>query len=133
MKNNRYPTISEINVTNLVDVTMVLLIIFMITAPLLKSGIEVKLPTSGAPDIKPQDGVTVTLRQDGVVFINDEAVTSDAFDLLLLRRYDESGRELVLLQADEAIPYGEVIHLMDRIKSVGISNLGLLVEPAEDE
>ncbi len=133
MKKDRYPSISEINVTNLVDVTMVLLIIFMITAPLLRSGIEVKLPKSSSEDIKPHDGVVVTLTKEGVLFVNDEQVSADAFEPLLMRRYEESGKELVLLKADEEIPYGRVIRLMDQIKSVDITNLGLIVEPTEEE
>jgi biopolymer transport protein TolR len=133
MKKSRYSSISEINVTNLVDVTMVLLIIFMITAPLLRSGIEVKLPKSQAQDLKPHEGVVVTLTKNEVLYVNDEQVASDVFDVLLLRRYTESGQKLVLLKADEEIPYGRVIHLMDRVKGVGITNLGLIVEPGEEK
>ena len=131
MKKKRYASISEINVTNLVDVTMVLLIIFMITAPLLRSGIEVKLPKSGIQDIRPQEGIVVTLTREMQLFINDEAVTAGGFELLLFRRYTETGKKTVLLKADETIPYGEVIRLMGRIKGAGISNLGLIVEPDE--
>lgn len=133
MRKSRYSSISEINVTNLVDVTMVLLIIFMITAPLLRSGIEVKLPKSQAQDLKPHEGVVVTLAKNELLYVNDEQVSSDAFDVLLLRRYTESVQKLVLLKADEEIPYGQVIRLMDRVKGVGITNLGLIVEPGEDE
>lgn len=133
MRKGRYSSISEINVTNLVDVTMVLLIIFMITAPLLRSGIEVNLPKSRAQDLRPHEGVVVTLTRADRLYVNDEAVSTDAFDARLLQRYTESGKKLVLLQADEEIPYGRVIHLMDRIKSVGITNIGLIVEPGEDE
>ena len=133
MRKNRYLSISEINVTNLVDVTMVLLIIFMITAPLLRSGIEVKLPTSNAQDLRPHEGVVVTLTRDRLLYVNDQEVTSREFESLLLRRYTESGKKIVLLKADEEIPYGRVIHLMDQIKGVGISNLGLIVEPGEEE
>ena len=133
MRKSRYPSISEINVTNLVDVTIVLLIIFMITAPLLRSGIEVKLPKSDARDLKPHEGVVVTMTRDNILYVNDEMVSPQQFDALLLRRYTESGKELVLLKADEEIPYGRVIHLMDQIKGVGIANLGLIVEPGEEE
>ena len=133
MKKSRYPSISEINVTNLVDVTMVLLIIFMITAPLLRSGIEVKLPKSQTQDLKPHEGVVVTLTRDGLLFVNDEEAAPQEFDTILLKRYTESGRKLVLLKADEEIPYGRVIRLMDQVKGVGISNLGLIVEPGEEE
>ena len=133
MRKSRYPSISEINVTNLVDVTMVLLIIFMITAPLLRSGIEVKLPKSDAQDLKPHEGVVVTMTRDNILYVNDERVSPEQFDALLLRRYTQSDKKLVLLKADEEIPYGRVIHLMDQIKGVGIANLGLIVEPGEEE
>ena len=133
MRKSRYLSISEINVTNLVDVTMVLLIIFMITAPLLRSGIEVKLPKSESQDLKPHEGVVVTLTRDHMLYVNDEEVAPERFELLLLRRYTESGKKLVLLKADEEIPYGRVIRLMDQVKGVGISNLGLIVEPGEEE
>jgi len=133
MRKSRYPSISEINVTNLVDVTMVLLIIFMITAPLLRSGIEVELPKSSIQDLKPHEGVVVTLTRDRLLYVNDEEVSSEAFEVVLLKRYTVSGQKLVLLKADEEIPYGRVIHLMDQIKGVGITNLGLIVESGEEE
>jgi len=104
MRKSRYPSISEINVTNLVDVTMVLLIIFMITAPLLRSGIEVELPKSSIQDLKPHEGVVVTLTRDRLLYVNDEEVSSEAFEVVLLKRYTVSGQKLVLLKADEEIP-----------------------------
>ncbi|MBN2415716.1 biopolymer transporter ExbD [bacterium] len=133
MKRSRYTAISEINVTNLVDVTLVLLIIFMITAPLLRSGIEVKLPESEARDVQPKEGTTVTLREDGSIYINDSQVDPDQFEVRLLQQYQESGRKLVLLKGDERIPYGRVVTVMDMIKGAGISNLGLLVEPGRKQ
>ncbi len=129
MKKRRYLSISEINVTNLVDVTMTLLIIFMITAPLLRSGIEVRLPRSEVLDIRPQEGIVVTFTKEKQLFINDEAVASEGFELLLYQRYTDTGKKTVLLKADEEISYGEVIRLMGRIKGTGIFNLGLIVEP----
>ena len=133
MKKSRYQGISEINVTNLVDVTLVLLIIFMITAPLLRSGIEVTLPKSEAQDLQPKEGTTVTLQQDGSLYIDDMLVPSDQFEVILMQHYNESGRKLVLLKGDERIPYGSVIRVMDRIKGAGISNLGLIVQPEAAE
>jgi len=133
MKKSRYPAISEINVTNLVDVTLVLLIIFMITAPLLRSGIKVNLPESEAADVKASEGTTVTLQKDGTIYIDDQKVADSDFEMLLLRQYNENDRKLVLLKGDELTPYGAVIKVMDRIKAAGISNLGLIVRPEEVE
>lgn len=124
---------SEINVTNLVDVTMVLLIIFMITAPLLRSGMKVNLPKSDTRDITPRTGILVSLNSDGIIFIDDEQVKPEDFSARLLKVYTSRNQQQVLLQADRAVPYGQAISLMNDIKSVGIYNLGLIVEPKEKE
>jgi len=131
MKTRKYSSLSEINVTNLVDVTMVLLIIFMITAPLLRSGMEVNLPKSDTRDITPRTGIIVSLNSDGIIFIDDEQVRPENFSARLLKIYTARNGQQVLLQADRAVPYGQAIALMNDIKSVGINNLGLIVEPKE--
>lgn len=133
MKTRKYSSLSEINVTNLVDVTMVLLIIFMITAPLLRSGMEVNLPKSDARDITPRTGILVSLNSDGIIFIDDEQVKPEDFSARLLKIYTARNGQQVLLQADRAVPYGQAIALMNDIKSVGIHNLGLIVEPKEQK
>ena len=122
-------TISEINVTSLVDVTIVLLIIFMITAPLLRSGIEVELPKSKSDDLKPQEGVMVTLNREGLLYIDGERAQLENFETILYQKYTASSRKIVLLQADKEVPYGKVINVMDKIKSLGINNIGLIIEP----
>jgi biopolymer transport protein TolR len=131
MRKRKYSSLSEINVTNLVDVTMVLLIIFMITAPLLRSGMKVNLPKSDTRDITPRTGILVSLNSDGIIFIDDEQVKPEDFSTRLLKVYTARNQQQVLLQADRAVPYGQAIALMNDIKSVGIYNLGLIVEPKE--
>ena len=133
MKNSKYRIISEINVTSLVDVTMVLLIIFMITAPLLRSGIEVELPKSKADDLKPYEGVVITLTREGAIKLNDETAKLENFEVKLLKIYAASSRKMVMLQADKEVPYGKVIQIMDRIKGAGINNLGLIVQPEKEK
>ncbi len=131
MRKRKFTSLSEINVTNLVDVTMVLLIIFMITAPLLRSGMEVELPRSSSQDIHPREGILVTLSKDKRIYINEEPVKAQDFSARMLKVYgSQSGRQ-VLLQADKAVAYGEVISLMDQIKNLGINNVGLIVEPGD--
>ena len=133
MKKSKYRIISEINVTSLVDVTMVLLIIFMITAPLLRSGIEVELPKSKTNDLKPYEGVVITLTREGAIKLNEETVKLENFEVKLLRIYAASSRKMVMLQADKEVPYGKVIQIMDRIKGAGINNLGLIVQPEKEK
>lgn len=132
MKDSKYRIISEINVTSLVDVTMVLLIIFMITAPLMRSGIEVELPKTKATDLKPYEGVVVTLTREGIIKLNDIKTSLEKFDVKLLQLYASSSRKMVMLQADTEVPYGKVIQIMDRIKGAGINNVGLIVQPEKE-
>ena len=133
MKKYKYSSISEINVTSLVDVTMVLLIIFMITAPLLRSGIEVNLPKAKAEALKRDTGITISLTREGSLYLDGEPVADTEFEARLLQRYQVSGQPTVLLQADQEIPYGNVIRVIDRVKQVGITNLGLIVEAPPGE
>ncbi|MBN2089485.1 ExbD/TolR family protein [candidate division KSB1 bacterium] len=128
MKKLKYSTLAQINVTSLVDVTMVLLIIFMITAPMLRSGIEVNLPRAKVDALKESDGITVSLTPDRQIFLDADLIKEAEFEIELARRFRENPNKAVFIQADQAIPYGEVIHLIDRIKSVGIHNVGLIVE-----
>lgn len=132
MNNSKHRIISEINVTSLVDVTMVMLIIFMITAPLMRSGIEVELPKTKATDLKPYEGVVVTLMRDGTIKLNDVKTSLEKFDIQLLQLYAASSKKMVMLQADKDVPYGKVIQIMDRIKGAGINNVGLIVQPEKE-
>ncbi|MGD9898513.1 MAG: ExbD/TolR family protein [Calditrichaceae bacterium] len=125
---SEFKSLSEINVTNLVDVTMVLLIIFMITAPFMRTGIEVNLPETDADNLKSKQSVVVTLTHEGIIYLDEERITLDKFPSRLLHLYHSGGDEPVMLKADWRIPYGQVIELMGEIKKTGINNLGLMVD-----
>lgn len=129
MSRARYTTLAEINVTSLVDVSLVLLIIFMITAPLLQSGMEVNLPRADADELQAKEGIVVVITAGGALYIEQEPVDRDAFGERLMQLYASRGGQPVLLKADREVPYGEVIRVIDRIKRSGISKVGLLVEP----
>jgi biopolymer transport protein ExbD len=128
MAERRLKPLTEINITNLVDVTMTILIIFMITAPLIRSGIDVDLPetTHEAPAIR--EGILITCSIDGKLFIDGDAVRDTDFEKTLIKHWVEGGKKPVLLSADRDIEYGRIIRLIDRIKSSGITELGLIVE-----
>lgn len=132
MRRDRYNGISEINVTNLVDVTMVLLIIFMITAPLMRSGMQVDLPESKTTDLKQKEGIIVTLKKDGIILVDEKTVPADQLVTVLSRMVAAQGDQTVLLHADKAVPYGNVISVMDDIKQAGINHLGLVLIPEKD-
>ncbi len=133
MRHNHFRPLTDINITNLVDVTLVLLIIFMIAAPLIHSGVKVDLPRmqSGAEVI--QEGILVSYTHDDQIYIDGNLVTGSDFENRLIKLWVQSGRKPVLLSADSNVPYGKVIGLIDKIKSVGVENLGLIVEPGKKQ
>ena len=125
--------VSEINVTPLVDVMLVLLIIFMVTAPMMTQGVDVKLPESSAPAIPTDDErLVVTITQDRKIYINDNLVESGELESKLAaitqNRLDRKG---VFLRADEKIPYGYVMEVMGLIREAGIDQIGMVTAPAK--
>ncbi len=123
--------LAAINVTNLVDVCLTLLIIFMITAPMLRSGIDIDLPRADATRPQPQEGLTVQIMPDGRILIRDQAVSAAALTAILKNAVARSPGTPVFLKADRAVAYGAVAAVMGRIKDAGIENLGLVMEPAQ--
>jgi len=128
MKFNRErDVLSEINVTPFVDVMLVLLVIFMVTAPLLQQGIDVNLPKAKGKDLPPEERVTLIIKRDRIIYMNDNPVT-----LSEMRKKLESISQLnpnVFLKADKDVPYGFVVEVMGDIKEAGIEKLGMITEP----
>ena len=119
------PSIGEINVTPLVDVVLVLLIIFMVTAPMMSRSIDVSLPVATQTDRLPEDRLTVSIKADGRVYLSDQPV-----NLVLLedrlRGMMSGGRagRVVILRADESLRYSQVIAVVDKIKNAGVEQIG---------
>jgi TolR protein len=119
---------SEINVTPLVDVMLVLLIIFMVTAPLLQQGVDVNLPKAKGKELPPEERITLVIKKDGTIFMNDNTVS-----LSDMKKKLESVSKLnpnVFLKADKSVPYGLVVEVMGEVKDAGIEKLGMITEPA---
>lgn len=123
--------VSEINVTPFVDVMLVLLIIFMVTAPMMTQGIDVNLPQAAAPAIPTEEErLMVTIAQDRKIYINEYPVELDALGPKLSSIYqNRGGRQGVFLRADETIPYGFVVQVMGAIREVGIDQIGMVTDP----
>jgi len=122
--------LSEINVTPLVDVTLVLLIIFMVTTPMLQRGTDVKLPTAQASQVKEEERITLTVTRDSRILVNNKEVPRKELETRL-KSMIGSGKERVLyLRGDARVPYGFVIDVMDAIKSSGIETVGMITERA---
>jgi biopolymer transport protein TolR len=122
---------SEINVTPLVDVMLVLLIIFMVTAPMMVQGLDVALPqvTAKALETK-EEQLMITVNKDQQVFINDFQVTVDTLQDKLAKILQGRTNPEVYLKADRDVPYGVVAHVMAQIKDAGVDKLGMVTEPA---
>jgi biopolymer transport protein ExbD len=124
--------LGEINVTPLVDVVLVLLLVFMVTAPMMSRGIDVSLPVANQPQIPQEDRITVSVNAEGRVYVADQPV-----NILLLEdriRGLTSGRAdaVVYLRADEALRYGQVIRVVDVIKRAGVDRIGFVYALPEE-
>ena len=121
---------SEINVTPLVDVMLVLLVIFMLTAPLLASSIKLELPrTSAAKATQAPQFVTLVVDKTGVIFVNDQPVTLGALQASLLQTAAQNPDTEVQLRADTAVPYGRVVAVMGAAQNAGLMRIGFVAEP----
>ncbi len=123
---NRRP-MAEINVTPLVDVVLVLLIIFMVTAPFLQGGLEVDLPKVATHGLDVHEGLIVSVRADRRVAVGNQVVAMSDFERALERA--GAGRRPVFLKADQGVPYGVVVDLIARLRRSGVAALGLVTEP----
>ncbi|HEU5262046.1 MAG TPA: biopolymer transporter ExbD [Gemmatimonadales bacterium] len=124
------PLTADINVTSLVDVAFVLLIIFMITAPIMQGGVDVRLPRAAARPLEPKTGsLIVTLDRDGRIFIDQAPLGYEDFRATfgaLVRTKRPSG---VYLRADGRVPYASVVQVLAVIRASGVSDVGLVAEP----
>ncbi len=125
--------VSEINVTPLVDVMLVLLIIFMITAPMMTQGLEVDLPeTTAKPLNQKEEPVIVTLTKDGTLTLGKIEVSQALFSQQLEKLYGDNTDQAIFLKADREVAYGIVIAVMADIKAAGFDKLGMITQPKEE-
>ena len=126
------PPMSEINVTPLVDVMLVLVVIFIITAPLLASSIRLDLPR--AEGTQPGDAprfVTLVLDRNGQAFLNDQPVAPAQLAEHLAARAKQNPETEIQLRADQAVPYGKVVEVMGLAHKAGLSRIGFVAEPSK--
>ena len=126
--------VAEINITPLVDVMLVLLVIFMVTAPMMENGIPIELPKATAKAL-PQDEapVTLNLTKDSRVFLNKEEVAQGGLSARLQAFFKGKAKKEIFIRADGALPYAFVAQTMAMVKNAGINRIGLVTLPPEEK
>lgn len=125
------PSLSEINVTPLVDVVLVLLIIFMVTAPILQTGIEVTLPkTRAAVSVDPEQRAVITISRDELLYYRSDPVNFNALGNVLQEEIGDSG-ESVFVQADEDVRWKTIVAVLDEVRAAGYDQIQLVTKPYE--
>ena len=120
----RRQALSEINVTPFVDVMLVLLIIFMVTAPLMQQGIDVDLPQAKGKELSPTERIIITVKKSGKIYVNKSSVTLKSLKTKLSKKTNKE----VFLKADKDVPYGLVVTVMGELREIGIEKLGMVTE-----
>lgn len=124
-------SLSEINITPFVDVMLVLLVIFMVTAPMMQSGIGINLPQAETDSKPAEEGLTLTVTKDQYIHIGENTYNINLLERRLNEYFFNKPKKVVYLQADEALPYGLIVRIMDITKKAGVEVIGIITEPID--
>jgi biopolymer transport protein TolR len=122
---------AEINVVSLIDVMMLLMVIFMITAPIMQGGVDITLPRAEARPLEPKSGLVVTVDRSGRIHVDETSLTFSEFRATFRALAAERGRDGVYLRADAGVPYGEVVRVLAVMRASGTPDVGLVAEPEQ--
>lgn len=124
-------SLSDINVTPLVDVVLVLLIIFMVTAPVLQSGIEVNVPKTRTVKEITEERLVISINKEQRVFLGNDPININEIKTKLRQKIRDPQNQSVYLRADEEVPFGAFATVMDAVKGAGISNVSIVTQPLD--
>jgi biopolymer transport protein TolR len=124
--------LAEINIIPLVDVVLVLLLIFMLTAPMMYRGIDVNLPRAAARPTAVEERMVLTVTKDRALYLNDKRVPAGGLDSRLRAAFQGRTDKTLYLKADASLSYGAVIETMDQVRRAGIERLGMVTEPTRE-
>jgi biopolymer transport protein ExbD/biopolymer transport protein TolR len=122
---------ADINVVSLIDVMMLLMIIFMITAPMMQGGVDITLPKAQARPLESKSGLTVTVDRSGSIFVDEARLTFAQFSASFKALANRRGSGGVYLRADDRVPYGSVVRVLAIMRASGVGDIGLVAEPPE--
>jgi len=124
-------SLSEINITPLVDVVLVLLIIFMVTAPVLQSGIEVNVPKTRMVKEITQERLVITINKEQRVFLGNQPININEIGTVLQQKFRDPSHQSIFVRADEDVPFGAFATVMDAVKQSGITNVSIVTQPLD--
>ncbi len=131
-RRHRFELNADVNVVSLIDVMLLLLVIFMITAPMMQGGVDITLPSTEAKPIESKDGLTVSVNKSGQIFIGEERYNSlSEFRIVLKALPKNRTRNGVYLRADKGVEYGLVAQLLAAMYAAGVTDVGLITQPEE--
>ncbi|PPR08911.1 MAG: Biopolymer transport protein ExbD [Proteobacteria bacterium] len=131
-RSSRYNTITEINITPFVDVMLVLLVVFMITAPMLTQGVQVSLPEVENTEMKvKEDPIEIAIKKDGAIFVGSAKVKENELVTKLKAIKQVRQNAAILLRADKEVPYGAVMTVMSSLQTSGLVDVGMVTEPRQ--
>ena len=122
---------AEINVVSLIDVMLLLLVIFMITAPMMQGGVDIALPRAEARPLEAKSSLVVSVNRAGDIYVDESRLTYQEFRTSFRALASRRGREGIYLRADQSVPYGTVVRVLAVMRSAGVGDVGLVAEPEE--
>lgn len=120
---------AEINVVSLIDVMMLLMVIFMITAPIMQGGVDIALPKAEARPLEPKSGLVVSVDKAGMIHVDETSLTFSEFRATFKALASSRGKDGIYLRADQGASYGAVAQVLAVMRATGISDVGLVLEP----
>jgi biopolymer transport protein ExbD/biopolymer transport protein TolR len=123
------PLNAEINVVNLIDVMLLLLVIFMITAPMMQGGVDVALPRAQAKPLDPKSGLVVSVDRNGAVYVDETKMSLNEFRSAFRALAGKRAADGVYLRSDAAVPYGVVAQVLATMRAAGVGDIGLVTDP----
>jgi biopolymer transport protein ExbD len=124
-------SLSEINVTPFIDVMLVLLVIFMVTAPMMQSGIGVNLPQAETESAPAEEGLTITITKDRFIHLESSVININLLERRIQEYFAGKTKKIVFIAGDEGISYGFFVDVVDAIRKAGVEKIGLLTEQPE--
>jgi biopolymer transport protein TolR len=122
---------ADINVVNLIDVMLLLLVVFMITAPMMTGGVDISLPRAEARPLESKSGLTVTVTRAGEILVDETRMSYGEFRAAFAAIAARRGRQGLYLRADAGVPYGTVVQVLAVMRGAGVGDVGLVTEPEE--